>query len=568
MQQVIIDEVKKLLIEAGVTGEIVLSTPPRPEMGDAAFPCFALAKEQKASPVEVSKRLFSKLQDHGSHFLAEVKPFGPYVNFFVRPTAVVEQVVSEVLKKQEHYGENTLGKGRSVMVEYPSNNTHKEFHIGHFRNVCIGNTLVKLYERSGYKVYPVNYLNDFGAHVARCLWGLEKFHAKEKVPGNKQRWLGEIYAEASGYLKDHPEEGNAVAEIQKKLEAHDKTLWPLFLKTRKWSLERFDELFAELGVKYVAVFYEKDVKARGQKIVDELLQKKIATVGEGGAIIVDLTSYGLDIALVRKSNGVGLYLTSDLPLAEEKFKKFAVDESVVITGQEQSFYFRQLYKILELMGSKKKLTHLSYGLVNLPEGKMSSRTGNVILYEDLRDQVYERMFAATAERHGNWPKSRVAKVARVLTQAALKFDFQKHESVKTITFDVKEATSFEGFSGPYVLYVIARINSLLGKAVKKPTPRAKIACDLLVQPEEKQLALILGEYSQMTQKALRDYNPSVVARYAFEVAQAFNNFYNKQSILNAGDGKLVLARLALCQAVRQVLTNTLGLLTIETVEEM
>ncbi len=568
MQQVIIDEVKKLLIEAGVTGEIVLSTPPRPEMGDAAFPCFALAKEQKASPVEVAKRLFSKLQDHGSHFLAEVKPFGPYVNFFVRPTAVVEQVVSEVLKKQEHYGENTLGKGRSVMVEYPSNNTHKEFHIGHFRNVCIGNTLVKLYERSGYKVYPVNYLNDFGAHVARCLWGLEKFHAKEKVPGNKQRWLGEIYAEASGYLKDHPEEGNAVAEIQKKLEAHDKTLWPLFLKTRKWSLERFDELFAELGVKYVAVFYEKDVKARGQKIVDELLQKKIATVGEGGAIIVDLTSYGLDIALVRKSNGVGLYLTSDLPLAEEKFKKFAVDESVVITGQEQSFYFRQLYKILELMGSKKKLTHLSYGLVNLPEGKMSSRTGNVILYEDLRDQVYERMFAATAERHGNWPKSRVAKVARVLTQAALKFDFQKHESVKTITFDVKEATSFEGFSGPYVLYVIARINSLLGKAVKKPTPRAKIACDLLVQPEEKQLALILGEYSQMTQKALRDYNPSVVARYAFEVAQAFNNFYNKQSILNAGDGKLVLARLALCQAVRQVLTNTLGLLTIETVEEM
>ena len=141
MQQVIIDEVKKLLIEAGVTGEIVLSTPPRPEMGDAAFPCFALAKEQKASPVEVAKRLFSKLQDHGSHFLAEVKPFGPYVNFFVRPTAVVEQVVSEVLKKQEHYGENTLGKGRSVMVEYPSNNTHKEFHIGHFRNVCIGNTL-------------------------------------------------------------------------------------------------------------------------------------------------------------------------------------------------------------------------------------------------------------------------------------------------------------------------------------------------------------------------------------------------------------------------------------------
>ncbi|MBI5729480.1 MAG: arginine--tRNA ligase [Candidatus Magasanikbacteria bacterium] len=575
MQQIIIDEIKKLLTKAGVTGEVEFSTPPKSEMGDAAFPCFTLAKELKKNPVEVANDLALKLGSINSKVIESVKAFGPYVNFFVRSTAVVEQVVSEVLKKQEHYGESAVGKGRSVMVEYPSNNTHKEFHIGHFRNVCIGNALVQLYQRNGYMVYPVNYLNDFGAHVAKCLWGLQKFHMKGKAlpagrqaPENKQAWLGEIYAEASRYLKDHPEAGSEVAETQKKLEARAKTIWPLFLKTRRWSLERFDELFKELGVKHIAVFYEKDLRERGQKIVDELLQKKVATVGEGGAIIVDLTSYGLDIALVRKSNGIGLYLTSDLPLAEEKFKKFAVDESIVITGQEQSFYFRQLYKILELMGFQKKLTHLSYGLVNLPAGKMSSRTGNVILYEALRDEVLGRMTAATAERHGNWPKSRVAKVARALTQAALKFDFQKHESAKMIAFDVKEATSFEGFSGPYVLYVVARINSLLGKAVRKPGPRAKINYGVLVQPEEKQLALILGEFSQMMRKALGDYNPSVVARYAFDVAQAFNDFYNKQSILNAGDGKLVLARLSLCQAVRQVLQNTLHLLTIETVEEM
>ena len=155
-------------------------------------------------------------------------------------------------------------------------------------------------------------------------------------------------------------------------------------------------------MKHVAVFYEKDIKAKGQKIVDELLKTGIATVGEGGAIIVDLSAYKLDIALVRKSNGVGLYLTADLPLAEEKFKKYDVDESIVITGQEQTFYFKQLYKILELMGEKRKLTHLSYGLVNLPEGKMSSRSGNVILYEDLRDQVYEKMLQETKDRHADW----------------------------------------------------------------------------------------------------------------------------------------------------------------------
>lgn len=568
MQQIIFDEIKGLLAKAGVTGEVELSAPPKPEMGDAAFPCFARAKELKKNPAAVARDLAASLKNHSSNLLAEVKPLGPYVNFFIRPAAMVERVVGEALKRKERYGESADGEGRSVMIEYPSNNTHKEFHVGHFRNICIGNALVQLYKRSGYTVYPVNYLNDFGAHVARCLWGLKKFHVKEKPPPNKQAWLGEIYAAASLYLKDHPEDAPEAAEIQKKLEARDKSVWPLFLKTRRWSIERFDKLFKELGVKHLAVFYEKDMKGRGQKIVDELLEKKIATVGEGGAVIIDLKSYGLDIALVRKSNGVGLYLTSDLPLAEEKFKKFDADESIVITGAEQSFYFRQLYKILELMGLKKKLTHLSYGLVNLSGGKMSSRAGNVILYEDLRDEVLQKMTTATAERHGNWPKFRIAKVARVLTQAALKFDFQKHESGKNITFDTKEATSFDGFSGPYVLYVVARINSLLGKAVKKPGARAKIAYDLLVQPEEKRLALFLGEFPQMMRKALRDYNPSVAARYAFDVAQAFNDFYNKQSILNAADDKLTLARLALSQAVRQVLVNTLSLLTIETVEEM
>lgn len=546
-----------------------LTIPPKSEMGDFAFPCFALSKASGRKPNEIAGKIAEKLNKELSptSIIKKIQAFGPYVNFFLQPAVVVGSVVGSIQKENEKFGNRDDGKGKKVMIEYPSNNTHKEFHIGHFRNVCIGNALVQLYLRNGFTVYPVNYLNDFGSHVAKCLWGLRKFHANEKPPENKQKWLGEIYAEASRYLKGNPDAEPEVAALQKQLEAGDREIWPLFMETREWSIEKFDEIFSELGVKHVAVFYEKDIKAKGQKIVDELLQKGIAKVGEGGAIIVDLTEYKLDIALVRKSNGVGLYLTSDLPLAEEKFKKFDVDESIVITGQEQTFYFKQLYKILELMGVKKKLTHLSYGLVNLPEGKMSSRTGNVILYEDLRDQVFEKMYQETKNRHADWSDKKIKTTAQKLTQAALKFDMQKHESGKNIVFDIKEATAVEGFSGPYLLYVVARINSLAAKAKREKLKSSK---DLsgLTSEEEKRLALMMGEAEETITKALHQYNPSVITRYCFELAKAFNDFYNKHSVLAAETRELAGARLALSLAVRQVLANMLSILTIDTVEEM
>ncbi|MEK7173077.1 MAG: arginine--tRNA ligase, partial [Patescibacteria group bacterium] len=336
-----------------------------------------------------------------------------------------------------------------------------------------------------YKVYPVNYLNDFGNHVAKCLWGLLKFHNHEKYPVNKQKWLGDIYAEASRQVRDNPDFGKEVAEIQKKLEEHDLELWPLFMETREWSIEKFEEIFKQLGVKHVAVFYEKDLKEKGQKMTDDLLQRGVAEIGEGGAVIVDLSKYNLDVAMLRKSNGAGLYLTSDLPLAVAKFKKFNADESIVITGTEQNFYFKQLYKILEIIGFKKKLTHIGYGLVNRKEGKMSSRLGNVILYEDLSDEVCDRLKAESKIRHADWSEKKINQTARILTMAALKFDMQKHETAKNTTFDVKESIAFDGFTGPYVLYAVARINSILKKAKTK-----KGDFTLLIEPEEKQLLLL------------------------------------------------------------------------------
>ena len=560
-------EIKKLLVSAGVNGEIELTTPPNPDMGDFAFACFNIAKEQKISPKDAVEKISSQFSVHSSRLIERVVVMGPYVNFYLQAGRVADLVLKQISKKNKNFGENKSGKGKKVLIEYPSNNTHKEFHIGHFRNVCIGNTLVKLYQKSGYKVYPVNYLNDFGNHVAKCLWGLLKFHKNEKPPENKQKWLGDIYAEASAKVKENPEFGKEVAEIQKKMEERDPDLWPLFMDTRDWSIEKFEEIFKQLGVKHRAVFYEKDLKDRGQKIVDDLLLKGVAEVGEGGAIIVDLSKYNLDIALLRKSNGAGLYLTSDLPLAVEKFRKFNVDESIVVTGTEQNHYFKQLYKILELIGFNKKLTHIGYGLVNLKEGKMSSRLGNVILYEDLFDEVYEKLKTESRHRHADWNEKKINETAHILAMASLKFDILKHEAAKNITFDIKEATAFDGFTGPYILYVIARINSILQKS-KIKNQKSKIRFELLDKPEEKQLVLFLARYEDVVSEALREYNPSAITRYCFDLAQQFNNFYNKYSVLNAESRDLISVRLQLSEAVKSILVNALNLLTIGIVEEM
>lgn len=568
----VLEEINGLFALVGVTAAGDFTTPPKVEMGDFAFPCFGLAKAAQKNPVEVAKELAEKLNNkvrerNSDYIVGRVQAYGPYVNFFLRPARLAEFVISAINKQTEHFGSNEDDKGKKIVIEYPSNNTHKEFHIGHFRNVCIGNTLVALYRAAGATVYPINYVNDFGSHVAKCLWGLQKFHAGEKPPVNKQRWLGEIYAEASRYIIDHPEVQEEVAKLQQQIETKDKSIWSLFSETREWSIDKFNELFKELGVDHTAVFYEKDLKAEGQKIVDELLVKGIATVGEGGAIIVDLTQYKLDIALARKSNGAGLYLTGDLPLAEAKFKKYKPDESIVITGQEQVFYFKQLFKIISLMGFDKKLTHISYGLVNLSDGKMSSRTGNIVIYEELRDEVFAKLLEETKTRHLDWKEKQIEQTARLLTQAALKFDMQKHEAAKNVIFDIKEATAVEGFTGPYVLYVVARISSLHKKAkVEKIKPATSFK--ELSTAEEKQLALLLSEFSEVVKKALEQYNPSVIARYAFDLAQAFNNFYSKHSVVGAESKELAGERLALCLAVQQVLKNALRLLTIETVEEM
>ena len=556
--------IKKNLISLGVTGEMAFSVPPKPEMGDLAFACFGLAKEKGQNPAEVAKELAERINQDKIDLIAEAKAFGPYVNFYFSPSGLAKAVITNI-QKDKKCGTNSIGNNQRIMIEFSQPNTHKEFHVGHLRNVCIGSTLVNLHRIVGYKVIAANYIGDIGAHVAKCLWGMEKFHKGEKVPENRARWLGSIYSESSQKAGDDVEAKQEIADIQRLLESGDKKWIKLWKKTKKWSLEGFVRIYKELEVKFDKVFYESEVEKQGKKMVSDILQSGVAQKGEGGAVIVDLKDYGLDTFLVLKSDGSSLYSTKDLALARKKFSDFKIASSLYVVDSRQSLYFKQLFKTLELMGFSEQMKHIPYEFVTLPEGAMSSRSGNVILYEDLRDQVKNKIIAEIRSRHSDWSESKINKSAQIMTMAVLKFTMLQHEASKVITFDIKEAISFDGFSAPYILYVVARINSLFKKAKTKLSKN--INYELLNTNAEKRVLFLLASYEDMVEKALKNYNPSVITKYCFDLAQAFNDFYNNCPILSE-DKRLMQARLALCAAVKKVLTDGLDILTIKTVEEM
>jgi len=563
------NNLKEHLKFLGVGGEIEFSIPPKPEMGDLAFGCFGIAKQEGKNPTEVAKDLEEKFKAIEDPFIKKAQAFGPYLNFYLDTGRLAEIVLEGLKENGGKLGFFEAGQGQKVLIEYPSQNTHKEFHIGHLRISCVGNALVQIFQKANYDVTPINYVNDFGAHVVRCLWGIKKFHP-DVVPGdNPQKWLGEVYTEASRYIKEHEEEVRPeLDELQKKLEARDPDVMVLFNKTRDWSIQGFSKIHDELLIKHEKVIYESDVKDKGQEIVNELLEKKIAEVGERGALIINLEKYGLDVALLRKATGAGVYLTSDLALAHEKFSHFDIAESINVTGSEQEFYFKQMFKILELYGFKNKMTHIGCGLVTLPAGKMSSREGNVVLYEDLRDEVKNRLKEEIETRHADWPEEKKENTALTMALGVLKFTMQKHEAKKVIVFVLKEAVSFEGFSAPYILYAVARINSLERKAKAEGLVQSEINYSVLKENEEKNLLLVVASYEEVTKKAWQNYNPSVIAKYAFDLAQCFNDFYNKHSVLNTEDPVLGRARLALSLAARDTIKDALSVLTIETVNEM
>lgn len=540
--------------------KVEITVPPSSELGDLAVPCFYFSKLLRRSPNQIAAELQRSI--HSAGIIERLDAAGPYLNVTLNQGVLGADVVGEVLRLKARYGRGQTGG--TAMIEYSCPNTHKEFHVGHIRNNVLGASLVNIYAANGITVIPVNYIGDIGAHVAKCLWGLEKFHTADQVPDQKGKYLGTIYSEAVAAIDGHPEFKAEADEVLQKLEHGDKHWTALWKKTRAWSLAEFDQIYKLLGITFKRTFYESEVEKPGKKLVEQMLADGLAKVSDG-AVVVDLEKYDLKHFLVLKSDGSSLYATKDLALAKLKFDTYKVDRSLHVIDTRQSFYLQQLFKTLELIGLTLPMTHVPYEMVTLKDGAMSSRSGNVVAFEDFYDQVVARAQHETVARHADWSPEQVATVARAIALSAIKFNMLKVGTTSIIVFDIEEALSFDGYSGPYVLYTVTRITSLLAKAGwSRP---GRVDYSVLTTALEKELLLTLGSYPEIIATALERNDPSVIAKYVFEISQLYATLYQTLPVLTS-DEAIRKARLALAAATRQVLVNGLALLGIEPLDQM
>jgi arginyl-tRNA synthetase len=547
-----------------------LEKPPKPEMGDLAFPCFSLAKERRKAPAAIASEIVSGMKPSGN--ILKVEAFGPYVNFYADWGKLGGDVLLDALATGGKYGAGAAKK-KTMMVEFSHPNTHKAFHIGHTRNIILGESLSRVLSFAGYKVARVNYQGDIGPHVARCIWGLSHLDLKEPAEKEaKGRWLGEVYAKASMAAKDSEKAEGEIKEINKKLYAGDPELVKLWKKTRQWSLDYFDGIYADFGAKFDRFYFESEVEGPGIKLARKLEKEGIAKMSDG-AIVMDLERHGLGIFVLLTQDGTPLYSIKDFILAGLQDKEYGPERIVHVVGSEQDLHFQQLIKSLEQTNPSvaKKEYHMSYGLVNLPTGKMKSREGQVILYEDLKERVVAEARKVTAGKNPKLSEKELSAIAGKVGMGALKYDMVKISPEKTIVFDWDRALSFEGNNAPYLQYTHARCCSIIAKAGKEMAGAGSVRkCDPSLLKDEKEIAVIrkLSEFPELVQKAAREMRPHYVATYAYELCDAFNEFYQFVPVLKASNKKIVQARIALVSAARVTISNALGLLGIEAPEKM
>ncbi|QDU65742.1 arginine--tRNA ligase [Engelhardtia mirabilis] len=559
-----------------------LSKPPKPEMGDLAFPCFLLAKALKTAPPKIAAELAEKVEPRG--LIAGAKPFGPYLNFFADAGAVLAELVVGLEDGSFEQSLRTEAPQR-VMVEFSQPNTHKVFHVGHLRNVSVGDALQRVFRARGHDVIAANYYGDFGIDVAKCLWQLEHGDVGE-APGEGQRgsWLGQIYAQAGAHLTALEEAGDEAGLARVKgemrgildaIKAGEEPYTSRYRETRQWCLDEFGTVYTWLDVNFDTDFFESDLEEPGHAIVDEYLAKGVFEPSQG-AIVCMLDDYKLGPALVRKSDGTSLYLTWDLVLARRKFDEFGVERSLYVVGAEQTYHFRQLFATLERMGYEraKDCTHVAYELVMLPEGKMSSRKGKVVTFAEVRDDIVEaigeRMRTDERNDRSDWSDEKWRETVDRIAVACLRYGMLSVSNNTRVIFDAAEWTNLEGETGAYLLYSLARISGIFRKggrtAPAELAAAARGAADFGGEPERALLNHLLA-YADVLEQVERTTDPAALSAWIYGGARAFSRFYHDCPVLTA-DEPLRSARLALSLVTERILGHGLRTLGIEPVEAM
>ena len=590
------DFIKAKAPEAELAKEenIQVVTPPKPEMGDLGVPLFAFAKSLHMAPPQIAAEVAKLITDKS---IGEFLAVGPYVNVKLDKAGSAACILDAIRAQKDQYGSfGSDGKkplaGRRVMVEYSSPNTNKPLHLGHLRNDALGESVSRILKAAGAEVYKVDLINNRGVHICKSMLAYKLFHeAKGDTPeslGMKgDHFVGQCYIEFDRYLKGekdkpetaHPEANQMAEDMLIKWEQGDPEVRALWQKMNDWTLEGVKETYARTGVSFDKLYMESETYLKGKDEILKGLEKGVFFKAEDGSVRIDVTDVvgkGKDEdnhekVLLRK-DGTSVYITQDIGTAISRHDDWAFNQLVYVVASEQNYHFKILFHILKKLGFEwaDKLYHLSYGLVNLPSGRMKSREGTIVDADDLIDSLHAQALEAIKERGRDGDVGDADDVAEKVALGALHYYLLQATPIKDMLFNPEESLSFNGNTGPYLQYMGARINSILGKAAEAglKADYSKEAVALLKAEEEWELIKQLGAYPATVQKAAENLDSSVMAAYLYETSKLFSKFYQNCSIMNADDKKVAAARLYLAECTLQVMKNAMNLVLVPYLERM
>jgi len=547
----------------------LLEIPPSPSLGDFAFPCYSLSKELKKSPDQIVKDIAEKMMVPEG--FEKLHPAGPYLNFFIAKEEVAKHALEDALAQKDKYGFSDSGKGERYMVEYSGPNSNKPLHLGHLRNNSVGMSVAKIFEANGYDIVKANLINDRGIHICKSMLAYQLF-GEGKTPQTEKKkpdhFVGDYYILYNQKVGQNQNLEKQAYDLLKKWEQMDKPTVGLWKKMANWALDGFKQTYNAFGSEFDIWFYESDFYNKAGPVLELGAEKGIFKENKEGALVAQLESHGLPDKTVLRADGTSIYITNDLALTKHKFEEFKLVHSLWVVGSEQDLYFRQLFKIFELLGFgwAKNCKHLSHGMVNLPSGKLKSREGKVVDADEIIAQMEQLASQEIKKRQPDLNQKEIDRRSVAIGLAAIKFHMLKIAVQKDILFDPKKSISFEGETGPYIQYTYARAKSIVRKA---NNPKIKqIGFERLIGPEEQRLLKLLANYPEAVKKSLEQMSPHIICQTLIEVAEAFNSFYHAHKVLKAGSEEIKTERIALVEATAQVIKNGLWLLDIEAIEEM
>ncbi|MFP3854228.1 MAG: arginine--tRNA ligase [Anaerolineales bacterium] len=568
-------------------------TPFRGEWGFGTAACFKIAAAEARSGKSIN--IPQRANELAQEIVAAATPFpdfshaeaeNGYINLYLDPPTYARTVIDTALQQGQSFGKGSP-KPERVMVEYAQPNTHHSFHIGHARNAILGEALARITEFAGFETIRASYPGDVGLGVIKCLWIYDKFYKGQEPEGIHARgqWLAKLYTEANQILAADPEEteqeaaqreeyNEEVRQLYKAWDQGDPEIVKLWERTRAWSLEELNAILELLNVDIDVFFYESEVDEPAKEIVEELIELGIAEDerSEGGPVIVKIDEQlGLEkekyrTAVLLRSDGTTLYLAKDLALAKQKFEEYQVERSIYVVDVRQSLHLQQAFKILELWGfpQAEKCYHLAYGFVSLPEGAMSSRAGNVVLFMDVVEESRKRVNQIILEKNPDLAEAERLEVSNQVAMGSLAYAMLAVDNVRDTVFDWDRALDFEGQAAPYIQYAHVRATSILKRQETMPGP---LSPDY--ELEEPEIALLdrISRFPDEVQRGAKEYKPLVIANYAYELAKDFTNFYQQCPVLSA-EPPIRDVRLRLTEAARQTLENSLRLLTVPSPDVM